>query len=85
MKEFEKQKKGQMPIFITSLPHLSFLSLNQISCDVNGMPIARGDREGTEKRIEVVREQLHKELDKYMADVSVEQDSRALVLPWWIR
>lgn len=48
------------PSFITSLPHLSFLSLNQISRDVNGNEIMKGDKEGTAKRITVIKERLEK-------------------------
>lgn len=59
---YEKKDMCQKPIFITSLPHLSFLSLNQISCDVNGERIMKGDKEGTNKRIEVVREKVVREL-----------------------
>jgi uracil-DNA glycosylase len=50
----------QHPSFITSLPHLSFLSLNQISRDVNGNEIMKGDKEGTAKRINVIKERLEK-------------------------
>ena len=36
-----------------SLPHLSFLSLNQNSRDINGDKIMKGNKEGTAKRMEV--------------------------------
>ena len=60
---YKRNKIDRHPIFITSLPHLSFLSLNQISHDVNGERIMKGDREGTEKRIEVVKERMEKEIE----------------------
>jgi uracil-DNA glycosylase len=46
------------PAFITSLPHLSLLALNQISEDVNGVRIERGDKEATRKRLAVVAKML---------------------------
>ena len=55
---FDMRNVEPRPTFITSLPHLSFLSLNQISKDVNGNDIVKGDKEGTAKRIQVVRKQL---------------------------
>ena len=57
---YESKNTEQRPFFITSLPHLSFLSLNQISRDVSGDEIMKGDNEGTTKRIEVVREMVEK-------------------------
>lgn len=59
---YREKNAHQAPIFITSLPHLSFLSLNQISHDVRGERIEKGDSEGTTKRIEVVKEKLEKAL-----------------------
>lgn len=59
---YKKKNAAQAPIFITSLPHLSFLSLNQISVDVNGDRIMKGDKNGTAKRMEVVKEKLEREL-----------------------
>lgn len=50
------------PCFITLLPHLSFLSLNRIGLDVNGVPILRGDKDGTNKRIEVVKAMLEQQI-----------------------
>lgn len=46
------------PVFITALPHLSLLALNQISEDVNGVRIERGDKEATRKRLTVVAKML---------------------------
>ena len=46
------------PSFILSIPHLSFLSLNQISEDKEGNKIEKGDPKGTEKRLEVVAEKI---------------------------
>lgn len=54
------------PIFIKSIPHLSFLSLNQISVDVHGDPILPGERDGTQRRIEVVRDMLEKQIQNIM-------------------
>lgn len=48
--------------FITSLPHLSFLSLNQISHDVNESKILPGAKDGTDRRIEVVKAMLEKQI-----------------------
>ena len=61
-KAYKEKGVEQSPHFITSLPHLSFLSLNRIAVDVNGEPILRGDKDGTWKRIEVVRMALEKEI-----------------------
>lgn len=61
---FEKKNETQKPFFITSLPHLSFLSLNQISRDINGNEIKKGDKEGTKKRIDVVKEMLEIQIKK---------------------
>lgn len=51
------------PVFITSLPHLSLLSLNQISEDTDGKRIERGDPEATLKRIRVVAKMLTEQLE----------------------
>ena len=60
---YKKKNAAQTPVFITSLPHLSFLSLNQISYDVKGERIIQGDKGGTSKRMEVVKEKLERELE----------------------
>ena len=52
------QNTAVCPVFITSLPHLSLLALNQISEDVNGERIERGDKEATHKRLTVVAKML---------------------------
>ena len=51
------------PVFITSLPHLSLLALNQISKDVNGEKIERGDKEATRKRLSVVARMLTENIE----------------------
>ena len=45
-----------------SLLHLSFLSLNQNSLDVNGDKIMKGDKKGTAKRMEVEKEKVENAL-----------------------
>lgn len=52
------------PTFILSIPHLSFLSLNQIREDKEGKKIEKGDKEGTKKRLEVIAEKIEKEIGK---------------------
>lgn len=59
---YEKQACAATPHFITALPHLSFLSLNQIKFDINGDRIRQGDKSATVKRIEVLRMILEKEI-----------------------
>ncbi len=56
--EYLLRKLPHYPIFITSLPHLSLLALNQISNDINGERIERGDKEATYKRLTVVAKML---------------------------
>lgn len=56
--EYIKENKNQIPNFILSIPHLSFLSLNQISEDVNGKKIEKGDPLATQKRIEKVARKI---------------------------
>lgn len=46
------------PVFITSLPHLSLLALNQISTDTDGNRIEKGEKDATLKRIKVVAKML---------------------------
>lgn len=46
------------PVFITSLPHLSLLALNQISTDTDGNKIGKGEKDATLKRIKVVAKML---------------------------
>lgn len=52
--KYKLREVSPRPVFITSLPHLSLLALNQISTDVNGDRIERGDKEATHKRLTVV-------------------------------
>jgi uracil-DNA glycosylase len=52
------QNTAVYPVFITSLPHLSLLALNQISEDIYGNRIERGDKEATHKRLTVVAKML---------------------------
>ena len=52
--KYEQSGRTARPVFITALPHLSLLALNQISHDVNGERIERGDKEATRKRLTVV-------------------------------
>lgn len=59
---FEMREIYPRPKFISSLPHLSFLSLNQITNDVEGNEIPKGDKSATAKRIAVVKEMLEKEI-----------------------
>jgi hypothetical protein len=46
------------PSFITSLPHLSLLSINQIKFDTNGQKIEKGDPAATYKRLQVVAKMI---------------------------
>lgn len=50
------------PSFIFSIPHLSFLSLNQIKEDKEGKKIEKGEEEGTRKRLEIVAGKIEKEI-----------------------
>ena len=56
--KYAMREVSPRPKFITSLPHLSLLALNQISEDVNGEKIERGDKEATRKRLTVVARML---------------------------
>ncbi len=56
--KYQLQNASPRPVFITSLPHLSLLALNQISEDINGERIERGDKEATHKRLTVVAKML---------------------------
>lgn len=56
--KYKLREVSPRPVFITSLPHLSLLSLNQISEDINGVHIERGDPEATRKRLTVVAKML---------------------------
>lgn len=60
--EYKNRGNASSKVFITALPHLSFLSLNQIRFDINGDRILRGDKSATAKRIEVLRTVLEKEI-----------------------
>ena len=44
--------------------HLSFQSLNQIEQDINGSVLMKGETKNTEKRLEVVAEDILSQLDK---------------------
>lgn len=61
-KELQRENLSPRPIFIRSLPHLSFLALNQIKEDVNGMDIVKGDPDATEKRLQVVANKIEREI-----------------------
>ena len=56
--EYQALRLERYPKFITSLPHLSLLALNQISHDINGERIERGDKAATRKRLTVVAKML---------------------------
>lgn len=56
--KYELREVSPRPKFITSLPHLSLLSLNQIKNDVNDTRIEYGDPQATYKRLEVVAQRL---------------------------
>ena len=56
--KYQLREVTPRPVFITALPHLSLLALNQISEDVNGEHIERGDKEATRKRLTVVAKML---------------------------
>jgi len=56
--KYKMREVTPRPVFITSLPHLSLLALNQISEDINGERIERGDKEATRKRLTVVAKML---------------------------
>ncbi len=56
--KYQLREVTPRPTFITSLPHLSLLALNQISEDINGNHIERGDKEATRKRLTVVAKML---------------------------
>ncbi len=62
--KYELREVTPRPKFITSLPHLSLLALNQISEDVNGERIERGAPDATHKRLEVVAQMLTENLAK---------------------
>lgn len=62
--KYELREVTPRPKFITALPHLSLLALNQISEDINGSHIKRGDPEATHKRLEVVAQMLVENLMK---------------------
>lgn len=51
---FHKRGISPSPNLICNIPHLSFLSLNQIKEDKEGKKIEKGDPEATEKRLKVV-------------------------------
>ncbi|MBQ7291144.1 MAG: hypothetical protein IJW76_05440 [Clostridia bacterium] len=61
--KYKMREVTPRPTFITSLPHLSLLALNQISEDVHGARIERGDKEATLKRICVVAKMLTEYLE----------------------
>ncbi len=63
--KYDMREVSPRPHFVTSLPHLSLLSINQISEDVNGVHIEKGDREATHKRLEVVAQKLVENLMKF--------------------
>jgi hypothetical protein len=54
-------------VFITSLPHLSLLALNQISEDTDSNRIERGDPDATLKRLRVVAKMLESQLEEYLS------------------
>ncbi|MBE6655229.1 MAG: hypothetical protein E7608_07270 [Ruminococcaceae bacterium] len=60
--KYEMREVTPRPKFITSLPHLSLLALNQISEDVNGNHIEKGVPDATHKRLEVVAKMLTENL-----------------------
>ncbi|MGN1095936.1 MAG: hypothetical protein ACI4QR_06065 [Eubacteriales bacterium] len=60
--KYDMREVSPKPVFITSLPHLSLLSLNQISHDISGAKIEKGDPEATLKRIKVVAKMLEESL-----------------------
>jgi hypothetical protein len=60
--KYELREVFPRPKFITSLPHLSLLALNQISEDINGEKIPKGDPCATYKRLEVVARMLEENL-----------------------
>ena len=59
------------PSFILSIPHLSFLSVNQIKEDREGKKIEKGDPKGTEKRMEVIAEKIEKEILSFFENSSL--------------
>lgn len=60
--KYDLREVSPRPKFITSLPHLSLLALNQITNDINGVRIERGDPKATYKRLEVVAQKLTQDL-----------------------
>ncbi len=64
--KYQLQNATPRPVFITSLPHLSLLALNQISEDVNGVRIERGDKEATRKRLTVVARMLTDNIEDFL-------------------
>ena len=64
--KYQLREVTPRPVFITSLPHLSLLSLNQISEDVNGERIERGDPEATHKRLTVVAKMLTENIENVL-------------------
>lgn len=62
--KYNMREVSPKPIFITSLPHLSLLALNQISKDTSGNAIKRGDTQATIKRINVVAKMLEDDILK---------------------
>jgi uracil-DNA glycosylase len=60
-------ESSHRPVFITSLPHLSLLALNQISEDTDSNRIERGDPDATLKRLRVVAKMLESQLEEYLS------------------
>ena len=57
-----REQGSTKPIFITALPHLSLLAINQISKDVDGSKIEKGDPFATHKRLRVVAKKAEEHL-----------------------
>lgn len=60
--ELRKEQGSHKPVFITSLPHLSLLAINQIREDVSGSRIEKGDANATYKRLQVVARKAEERL-----------------------